>query len=450
SAAALALGLAVAEAFLPTFNRLTEKALSFGAAGPALWLALAATALGAGLVAGSYPALLLSGFRPVEILRGRVALGGSGALTRTLVAVQFGVSVFLIGSTFVMLSQLGYVRSAALGFDEEHVVVIPTQGLDGDRVLGRFRQALAGRPDVVGVTGANTSFARGSARRGFTHEGTLYQVGYFEVESDYPEVLGLDFVAGRGFDPARPADTTMAVVVNEAAVRAFGWETPVGQRLAGYTDDPVTDPRVIGVVEDYHYKSLVEEIEPLLLTLERGMGLRQVLVRIAPRDLPATLAHLEATWDAVAGGLPFAYSFLDEDLDGMYAEQERWSAIISYAAFFAVLIACLGLFGLAALAVAGRTKEIGIRKVLGATATRVTVLLSKDFAVLVLAGAALALPAAYFAMQAWLDSFAYHVELGPGPFLLALGLAAVTALATVGVHAVRAALADPVAALRTE
>jgi putative ABC transport system permease protein len=294
------------------------------------------------------------------------------------------------------------------------------------------------------------AFAHGVSRTGFEYQGELVQVAEYIVESDYVDVMGMNLVAGRNFDPRLATDSSLAVIVNETLVRDFGWTDPLGQALTGMTGNPATDPVVVGIVQDFHFKSLHEQIEPMMLTLSPHQGIQTVLARIRPDNVPATLDLLRATWQRIAPGVPFQYSFLDDDINQQYRAEERWSQIVGYGAGFAILIACLGLFGLAALSVAGRTKEIGIRKVLGATLANIAVLLSKDFAWLVLAALVFAAPAAYFTLRAWLDNFAYRIEIGPDVFLIAGGIALGIALLTVSYHAIKAALADPVKSLRYE
>ena len=451
SGLALGLGIVLAAVFLPTFNTLTGKALHFDLTTSWATGAMLATAtLLAGFVAGSYPALVLSAFKPVDTLKNKLRLSGSNALTRSLVVVQFALSVFLIISTLVMLDQLDYIRTTNLGFDKEHLVVIPTNGVDGETALGRYRNELGARSDIVGITGASSSFARGGGRVGFDYKGELKQVDDFRVEHTYVDVMGMTLVAGRAFDPNLSTDSTRAVLVNEALVRDFGWTDPLGEPLPGLTDGPETDPVVVGVLKDYNFQSLERAVQPLMLTLNAGESLRYLLVRIAPGDVPATLDALRAAWTQIAPTVPFDYSFLDDDLNAQYQDDERWSRILGYASAFAILIACLGLFGLVALTVAARTKEIGIRKVMGASVPGLAVLLSKDFARLVVGALVVAAPVAYVAMERWLATFAFRIDLSWQVFLLA-GLAALgIALLTVSYQSIRAALANPVESLRYE
>jgi len=451
SCLALAIGIGLAELLLPVFNDLAGKTLRFDYVGNAdTLLALLSLVLGTGLVAGSYPALLLSRTQPVETLKNRLKLGGSNVLTRSLVVLQFALSVFLIVSTFVMLRQLRYLQTKDLGFDKEQVVVIPLQGLDGQRVLRLFQNELGNRSDIAGVTGINNAFAWGTWSTNFKYEGEKKVVYIYRVDSNFLNVLGMNLVAGRNFDPKRVADSMHAVIINEAMARDLGWSDPVGQVVSGlFENKPSRDPTVIGVVKDFNFRSLHNPVEPIVMTL--GMDdIYFILARIRPGDVSGTLSALRATWEKIAPEVPFTYNFLDDDLDRQYQSEQRWGRIVGYASFFAIVVACLGLFGLAALTVAGRTKEIGIRKVLGASVTSVTALISNDFVWLVFIGIVLAAPAAYFTMSRWLENFAYRIDISWWVFALAGGLALLVALLTVSTQAIRAALANPVEALRYE
>jgi len=451
SGLALGVGLLLAYLFLPTFNTLTDKTLSFEFANNAAAVAmLMGATLAAGLVAGGYPALVLSGFKPIDSLKSRLKLSGSNILTRSLIVVQFALSVFLIISTLIMLDQLNYLRTTNLGFDRENLVVIPTNDIDATQALHRFRHELGSRTDILGITATSSSFARGGARVGFEYQGVLRQVNEFRVEQNYVDVMAMELVAGRSFDPNLSTDSTRSVVVNEALVREFGWTEPLGEPLTGLTESPETDPVVIGVLKDYNFQSLESEVMPLMLTLTPNDRLAYLLVRIAPGDVPATLGALRTAWERVAPDVPFDFSFLDDDLNTQYNDDERWSRILGYAALFAILIACLGLFGLTALTVAARTREIGIRKVMGASVPDLTVLLSKNFIRLVTVALFLAAPAAYFVMAHWLSTFAFRIDISWPIFLIA-GLAALgVAVLTVSYQTVKAALADPVKSLRYE
>ena len=450
SALALGLGLALAQAALPVFNELAGKALHLGSGASGLAaLAVAGLVVVTGLVAGSYPALVLARVQPTVTLRDRAAVGGAGALTRGLVVVQFGLSVVLIVATLVMARQLDHLKTARLGFAGEQVVVIPTRGLDGQQVLARYRALAEARPDVIGVTGANIAPGLSLWRRGFAYEGEIKQVATFRVEPNFLETLGMDLVAGRAFDPTRGTDSTAAILINEAFARDFGWEEPVGRRLP-VTWGTLREPEVIGVVRDFHFQSLHQAVAPAVLYVNASDPVLNVYARIRPDDVAGTLATLEATWKSLTPDVPFAHHFLDDAMDRLYASEERWGRIVGYGALFAILVACLGLLGMATLAAQRRTKEIGIRKVLGASVPGLVGLLVKEFVGLAGLAVVLAVPVGYVVMQRWLEGFASRVALGPGTFLLAGALVLAIALLTVSVQTLRAASANPVESLRYE
>ena len=302
------------------------------------------------------------------------------------------------------------------------------------------------------MTGASISFGRGTSSYGFDHEGEEVQIVVYGVESDFVETMGMDLLAGRDFDPALTTDSTDAVIINESLARSFGWAEPVGQRLPEdfAWGDEIKAPLVVGVVRDFNFRSLHTAVDPALLMLYGPEDIEVGIARLAPGQTRAGLDALGAAWAEIAPELPFDYGFLDDDLAAFYEDEARWAQIVRWATLFALLVACLGLFGLASLAVTQRTKEIGIRKVLGASVPDITVLVTKGFVVLVGVAVLLAAPLAWLAADRWLGEFAYRIDLGPGLFLLAGGLALAVALATVGVQALRAAAADPVDALRTE
>ncbi len=450
SALALGIGIGLAALFLPVFNELAGKTLHFGAveglwAGGALLVLLAMTSL----IAGGYPALVLARLQPVASLRNRAQVGGRSLLANGLVTAQFTLSVFLIVSTLVMAQQLRHLRTHNLGYQGEQVVVIPTRGLDSDTVLDRYRSLAEAEPTIDRVSGSNFAFGRGLWRRGFRYEGELKQVVSLRIADNYLETLRMDLIQGRDLDPQRASDSTSSILVNEALARDFGWDNPVGRQLPVEWGG-LQNPTIVGVVRDFHFEALQAEVAPAVLYTTSSDPVLNVLVRIQPDAIPATLDQLRATWASLTHDVPFQYSFLDADMDQLYQSEERWSQIIGYGALFAVLIAGLGLFGVATLAAARRTKEVGIRKVLGASAAQLVLLLSKDFVVLVGIAIAIAAPVGYLAMRQWLDSFAARIDLGPRVFLLAGALALLVALATVSIQALRTATTDPVKALRYE
>jgi putative ABC transport system permease protein len=444
---ATVLGIVIATTFLPEFNSLAGKNLSFNWWGdPVLVAGLAAISTLVGLVAGGYPAFILSRFKPVQSLSGASRLNGGSRLSQGLVVLQFSLSVFLIVGTWVMIRQLHHVQNYNLGFNKENVIVLDTQSLPGPMVLDRMRTAIGTSPDIVGMSGMSDAFSHGWSREGWDYRGKKKRAYVYRTESNILEVLDAELMAGRTFDPDRTSDSTQAVIVNEAFVRHMDWDDPLGMKVEGFYAEPV----VVGVFRDLNFLSLHSEIEPLVFTMDPDWGLGELLIRVAPGDVSSSLARIESAWESVAPELPIQYSFLDQELDAQYAGESRWSRIMGYAAGFAVLIACLGLFGLAALAVARRTKEIGIRKVLGASVSGVVFMLSREFAFLVIVATLLAAPIAYLAIERWLESFAYRIQVSVWLFAIIGAGMLLVAFLTVAVQSVRAALTDPVRSLRHE
>ena len=446
---ALFLGLMMAEMLLPVFNALasTRLVLSYTDHVSTL-LGLAMLAVLCGVVAGSYPALILSSFRPANVLKGDIARSKGLWFTRGLVVFQFTVSIAMLACTLVMYDQIEYVKTKNLGFAEEEVVVV-TLGAgttDVETTMHRFREQITGYSGVRTI--AATSFALGGnwSRTVIQQGGQQHLVYTARIDPQYLETMDLTLTAGRNFSADLETDIEGAVLVNETLVRAMGWTDPIGQPLPGY--DEVT---VVGVVADYHFRSLHYAIEPTFLHMSPDLAdWRYAMVRIHTDRVSETLDFLEQSWQAIAPDYPFRYQFLDQQLDQQYEAEERWSQIVQYATGFAILIACLGLFGLATLSVSRRTKEVGIRKALGASAPSIALLLSKSFARLVVLAFVLATPLTYFAMNRWLDSFAYHTTIGPDTLLLAGTLTLAVALLTVSYQALKAAATDPVDCLRYE
>ena len=448
--ALLAMGLAVVlvELTLPAFNTLTGKALTFGG-GFLWWIGLLGTGLAVGVLAGSYPAFALSIFCPAQVLKSQATPGSAGAwLRKGLVVLQFGIAVVLITGTLVMAEQLAYIQRKNLGFDKEQVAVIPLQDSGVRSQYETIKQEVLAHPGVVQAAASYHTPGRGLGRYYVEVEGieeTLDLPTYI-VDYDYLETMGMHVTAGRAFSENLPTDATQAFMVNETAVRTFGWDEPLGKTI---TWDSEKLGAVVGVVQDFHVRSLHEAIEPMILHIDPTY-FRRLSVRIRPDQIPETLAFLKTTFEQIDPRHPFEYSFVDQDFAMQYEAEQRTARLIRYAAILAILIACLGLLGLAAFSVQRRTKEIGVRKVLGATIPGIVLLLSKDFVRLVLVALVMAAPLSYLAMNHWLADFAYRVEISVGTFVLAGGLALLIAVLTVSYQAIRAALADPVKSLRYE
>ncbi|MEZ4847472.1 MAG: FtsX-like permease family protein [Bacteroidia bacterium] len=450
---ALIIGLILAESFLPVFNQLSGKDLIFwdlfslGGLGT-LILATLIT----GMLAGLYPALVLSGFRPVEIFRQKIKIGGANLFTRSLVVAQFTLSVILVIGSIVMSDQIHFMKNKNLGYEAEQIVVVPTQSLDGDRLLDRYQDLGRSTPEIEMVAGSNVSFTQGRTRVGFLYEEKLYEPHYFRVDANYVETLGLNLVDGRNFNPQLATDTLQSILINESFAKILGWEDPVGKPLTGFSRgrSGMENPVIIGVVKDYHLQSLALDIPPTVLSLEPSLSFRFILLKIKTNRISETIASIRQTWEENQAGIPFVYSFLDEDMNSQYAAEERWGKIVSYASWLTIFVACLGLFGLSALSVVGRVKEIGIRKILGASVSQITILVSKELSFLVLIAFLIAAPVAWYMMNEWLADFAYRIQIGGMTFLLAGVMMMGITILTISYNSIRAARENPVNALRDE
>ncbi|HMB90251.1 MAG TPA: FtsX-like permease family protein, partial [Rhodothermales bacterium] len=445
---ALVLALVLCQLALPFLNNIADKSLAFSTLynGPQV-LVLVGLALLVGLVAGAYPALVLSGFQPSRVLKGATRPGGGDRLRKGLVVFQFAISIALLVGTGVVQHQLRFMKSSGLGFTADNVVLIEQANFLGSQ-REVFKQQLAKVPGVELVTSGFSmpgTFFINSMWQPVGPETEAQNMDYSFVDFDYIETLGIEMVAGRSLSREFATDSS-AVMLNEAAVRDFGWspEEAIGQRLAQGS----REFEIIGVAKDFHYRSLHAEIYSLALFGPRRTP-RYIAARMAPDDVPGTLAALQRTWKQFSD-LPFEYAFLADDLAAQYRAEDRLAKVFGVFAGLAILIGCLGLFGLAAFMAAQRTKEIGVRKVLGASVGSLIGLLSKDFLKLVVLAFLIAAPVAYFAMNWWLEDFAYRVGMNPMTFIGAGLLALAIALLTVSYQAIRAAVANPVDSLRYE
>jgi putative ABC transport system permease protein len=457
SSLSMGLGLVLAYSALPLFNQLTNKklVLSFEQFPELYWLLPGLTLL-AGLLAGIYPALVLSGLRPIETLRSKLRIGGENWFTRSLLTGQFVLSTGLLICTIIMLRQLHYLQTQNPGFNKENVVVVKAAGIDDPaRTLRRFKQSLEGNPNILHITAVEISLGgeAGWSVSGFEFNGKPIQIYEYTVDPQYVPTLGLQLLAGRNFDEHIVADTIQSVIINETTMRLLGCSLKdiLGKQLTGYNqDDPTRDPVVVGVVKDYNFGSLRDAIEPMMLQMFAPYPRENFFVRLKPGYPAQILAQLQQAWTALEPKIPFRYTFLDEDLNTFYKAEQRWSTVVSWAGGLCLFLACLGLFGLAALVTANRTKEIGIRKVLGATVAGITNLMARDFLKPVLVAIAMAIPLGWFLMQKWLSGFAYRIELEWWMFAAAGVAAVAVAWLTVSAQSIKAALANPVQSLRND
>ena len=453
SVLSLLIGLLLVKLLLPYFNQLSGRELEFSfSLYPEISWMLAGLTLLVGLLAGSYPALILSGFRPIEVLKSKIKVSGSNIFTKSLVTVQFALSIGLIICTMVILRQTKYMSGKNPGFNKENIVVVDASDTKTEEIYPLFKQALISRIDIAGIASADLGLGAGtgSSRSGFEYNGTHKDVYEYFVDQDYIPLMGMKLLVGRNFDPKITDDTVTSVIVNEATVKDFGWtvENAVGQQIKGYMETKT--PVVIGVVKNFNFRPFREEIKPQMFHQFADYEPYKFFVRVKPGDPAPALAAMQKAWTGVVADLPFKYNFLDESLDNFYKAEKKWSNIIGWAGGISVFLACLGLFGLAALAAINRTKEIGIRKVLGASLAGIVTLLSKDFLKLVVIALVIATPLAWYFMNKWLQDFAYRISIGWWVFIAAGALAIIIAFVTIGLQAVKAGVANPVKSLRTE
>jgi putative ABC transport system permease protein len=455
---ALVLALVIVGLALPGFNQLSGKQFELSALTKGWMLpGIGLSALFIGLLAGSYPAFFLSAFKPVSVLKGNRFLAGfrSGWLRNSLVTVQFVVSIGMIIGTMVVYQQLHFIQNKKVGFDKDQVLILQdTYTLD--KKINAFKAELTKLAQVQDVTmagylpaGVSNNGSDGFQPDNGDPQSTPYREKSYYIDENYLSTLGIGLSQGRNFSKAFPSDS-VAILINEAAVKRFGWKKPVGQRLWTIGNGSPESHRlytVVGVVKDFHFESMHQHIAPLVMFY--GQDNYQMALRIRTTDMPGLLKTLEQKWKAQTDN-PFAYSFLNDRFNKMYQSEQRVSRLFVIFAGLTVIISCLGLFGLAMFTAQQRTKEIGVRKVLGASVASVVALLSKDFLKLVLIAILIASPIAWYAMNRWLQDFAYKVDLSWWVFALAGLLAIGIALLTVSFQSIKAALMNPVKSLRSE
>ena len=407
-----------------------------------------------GIFAGSYPAFYLSSFQPVKVLKSGLRKGNRKSILRSgLVIFQFAVSIALFIGTFIINNQLKYIQTKNLGFNKEQVVIISKTDDIGNQIQS-FEKGLLANPDVLKVSNSSAIPGNQGGDSGCSLKDTpgrqLRDTRIMTCDENFAETYKLKLKQGRFFSVEHPSDTA-SIVVNEALTKAFGVKNIVGKYLVFPGDVQTFAYQIIGVVKDFNYESLHKEIRPIVIRLypERGFG-QFVSVRIAPNNYQSTISFLQNTWKKYAGNEAFEYNFLDKDLANLYLNEQHTSNIATIFSVLAIFIACLGLLGLAAFVTEQRTKEIGIRKSLGASVPEILLLLSKEFTKWVLIANAIAWPLAYFIMNNWLRNFAYRIAITPWVFLISGIIALLIALLTVSIHAIRAATTNPILSLRYE
>jgi ABC-type antimicrobial peptide transport system permease subunit len=456
SAIALAFAIALVFLLLPTLNNLAGKRLSLAPQGNwIMFLGFVGIVLFSGFLAGSYPALFLSALKPVNILRGTLIPTRGGAkralFRKALVVCQFAISIFLIISTFIIFKQLHFIQNRNLGYQKDHIVAVPLRG-NASGQYEAFKNELLRDSRITHATGTSeVPVMIGKIHIGYDWEGKdpeiearMYEV---LVDHDFIKTLNMSIVQGRDFSKEYKTDTSEAFILNEAAVKYMDIASPIGKDFS-FSDRKGT---IVGIVKDFHFRPLHEEIEPLVMFCMQG-SFNYLCIRVQPEisGLPGTIRYIERVWNKFAPHFPFQYSFVDATFDRFYRSEQKTGRIFGYFTFLAIFISCLGLFGLAAQIAEQRTKEIGIRKVMGATVAGMTLLLTRDFMKWIIVANVIAWPTAYFAMNRWLQNYAYRTNIEVGIFILAAIMSLLIAFLTVSFQTFRAAMADPVKSLRYE
>ena len=441
---AFVFAIMLVQLMLPMFNNLSIKALSIAylldAKLIAGYIILYVTT---GLLAGFYPALILSGYNPVQTLYGRFHISGKNYLQKSLVVLQFTLASFLIIATFIIYAQFNFLTKTDLGYDDNNLVIVNKNNLTNADVAV-FKNELLSNPDIVGVSAKNAG-VWGTGTKNFIGS-TIYFTGE-TVDGNYLPLLKIPLIAGRNFSEAFPADATQSVIVNESFVKKANWKNPIGETIQMLGSSNQTY-HVIGVVKDYHFASLTKKITPQLFTMNGSYG--TYYIKIKPNTATASLRSIQKTYQQLYPLSPYSYTFKNDENRMQYADVEKWKQVILFGAILTIFISCIGLFGLSVLSAEKRTKEIGIRKVLGASVKSIVTNLSADFIKLVVLALVIASPLAYMAANTWLQNFPYRIEISWWLFGLSSILVMMIALITISFQSIKAAIANPVESLRSE
>lgn len=442
---AFVLAIALVELTLPFFNTLANKALAFSYL---LSFKLVAGYIGifllTGLLAGFYPALVLSGFNPIQSLYNRNQYAGKNYLSKGLVILQFTLATFLIISTITIYSQFTYLMNFDLGYNDKNVVSINAFGVDKTK-MAVFKSELLKDPAIIAVT-ADQGGRWGTMAHINGSQQMMFDMKH--VDEDYLPLFQIPIVKGRNFSKAMISDSTNSILVNEEFVKQAGWKNPIGQVVDFFYEKKKYN--VVGVVKDYHFLSLTEKMSPMLFTMKNDLPWGNSFVRISGRNKSEALNRIQKEFRSEFPFIPYQYKFKEVEVAEQYDKEAKWKQIVTFGAVLTIFISCIGLFGLATLSAERRKKEIGIRKVLGASVEGIVRKLSTDFAVLVLISAVISAPAAWWAMHKWLENYPYRIDINAWIFLLAAVFVLLVALVTVSFQTIRAAVANPVNSLRSE
>ncbi|MAZ27625.1 MAG: ABC transporter permease [Cytophagaceae bacterium] len=445
-----ALSFALEGPFKTLFN--TRASLS-NLSAPVILVVLLVAFLVITLIAGGYPAAILSKLGTLKALKGKLEISGKNRVRNVLMVVQFSIAILLISGTLVLWSQLDYMRNKDLGFDKEQVIAVPLNGKRANRQdVALLRNELQGKPGIVSISASDNNLGLGKdgstyfSRMGFDYKGRGVSTNMLVVDYDYPETLGLEIKEGRTFKRDFSSDS-LSIVINEAMAKELQEENPINKRII--LDDSISYS-IIGVLKDYNFQGLDKKIEPISMFMMGDWDVYYAFVKVAPGSLAQSYETIENAWKKVEPNAEFLESFLDENIDRTFKRERTMTTIISSGSIIAILLSCIGLFAISMLVVTQRTKEIGVRKVVGASVASITILLTKDFLKLVGIAFLIAAPVAYWLLSRWLQDYEYRIDLGIGIFAAAGFLAVLIALVTISFRTVRAALQNPIKSLKTE
>ena len=444
----LLVALVLAQLLLPSFNEISGKSLELSFDSTQLWIILSCVMIVTSVISGSYPALFMSSFKPVTTLKGTLRSGkGAVIFRKVLVITQFTITVLLISGTIIVYHQLTFIRNKKLGFEKNNVISFRVSD-EIQKNLETFKNELLSASGVSGVTYTSNNLTYvGSSGGGMEWEGKDPEVDilfhFLAVDYDFIKTFNIEMIDGRNFSREMATDSA-AIILNEEAIRQMGLENPVDKKVTW--DDPLT---IIGVVKDFHFKSVHEKIEPLVIKVVANYYNR-VYLKLNAGDLTGAVGSVKDVYKKFSPDRPFDYTFLNEDFDKLYRAEQRTGTIFNYFAWIAIFISCLGLFGLVMFTIEQRVKEIGIRKVLGASVSNLFSLISSDFIRLIIISNVIAIPVAWYAMNQWLDSFAYRINIHWATFAVAAVASILIAWLTMSYQSIKAAVANPVNSLRNE
>ena len=453
---ALIAGALLALLFLPSFNTISQKALELDYLLNWRYLgALMGMIILVGITAGSYPALILTRFPTSDLFKKLFKITGKNTFSRMIIVFQFIISIFFIISTLLIYKQHNFMLNKSLGLNSQNVMVLslPRDSSEPGRnrvILSELRNNLSYNDSVQAITASSSKYNLFSGTFLSTENEKNIFVGLNWIDYNYLDFFGVELQEGRNFSKDFPSDKNSSIIINQKFAEAFNIESPIGKRLSGIFQKVRQDAEIVGVVENFHHSSLHDEISPLYLSIQENESFNHIYFRLSADNIQNTITSIKNEMNKIAPDIPFLYSFIDEEMEGKYENEKRYGQMFILISFFAVFIACSGLFGLTSLIVSHRTKEIGIRKVLGASIPNIMNLINKEFLILVLIGNVVAWPCAYFATKSWLQNFAYRVNIGIDPFLIAGLIAFLISTLTISFQSNRAASTNPVVSLRAE